>query len=230
MIDRILIVDDEQDVAESLKQLLLSDSSNYQIDTSFNLSGAFRHIESKPAFDVIITDMRMPQTIRNVEIEGAEGLEVVKIAHKKDPLTQITVMTAYGEVDNVSKAYQYGATQYIDKNARNTEELYLATTRKSVAQVRRIRNLIKRLAEVDDPTVQEVIAGVNKDWIVKDLFAALAPSRELKVALYSLDAALKSSSYDPEGTRAAVFTVIERLDPVIEVIKDFEKDGEYSEP
>lgn len=84
---RILIVDDERDITESIKSVLRA--RNFWVDTAGNALDALRAY--KPHFyDLILLDFRMPN------IDGAEFYQEIK---KIDPRQKICFITAYEGLD-----------------------------------------------------------------------------------------------------------------------------------
>ena len=57
--ERILVVDDEAPMREGFKQTLGGSKTGYDVTTAENGEDALKLLE-KDAFDVVITDLRMP--------------------------------------------------------------------------------------------------------------------------------------------------------------------------
>lgn len=100
---KLLIADDEVLFLNMLGEILKR--SGYVPDLVSSGDMAVKNIESK-RYDVILTDIRMP---------GATGLEVLNAAKKKDPDTQVIMISAYGDTENVIKALRFGANDFIQK-------------------------------------------------------------------------------------------------------------------
>lgn len=111
---KILIVDDDVEVRESLLVSLTSDKYNFEVDVAKDgYEAGLKVMQFKP--DVIILDLMMPN------IDGFKVCERIK----SDPLTQnikILVLTAYDDPDTIDKAYKKGADKILIKPA-GTEEL-----------------------------------------------------------------------------------------------------------
>ncbi len=95
---RILIVDDEPDVLETLEDLLPAGSTT----RASSFIEARDLLESNP-FDIAIFD-----------IMGVDGYELLKIAAKKKTTVVMLTARAMGP-ENVKKSYQEGASYYIPK-------------------------------------------------------------------------------------------------------------------
>jgi len=115
----ILVVDDKEGQRSDLKWA--SEGKNRQIFEASDSDEASRLI-NKNNFHVVITDMWMKD-----EREG--GLTVLKAAKKRDLLTQVIVVTAYGQTDKGPKigvkAMLEGAFDYIECNIPGIDYLTL---------------------------------------------------------------------------------------------------------
>ncbi|MCU0665683.1 MAG: response regulator [Candidatus Omnitrophica bacterium] len=83
---RILVVDDEPEVGETLKRYL--SVRNFQVTTAYNAETALRMLESHPA-DIVILDILM---------HGMNGQACARIIKEKYPNTKIMVVTAYPDM------------------------------------------------------------------------------------------------------------------------------------
>lgn len=107
---RVLIVDDELDLLETLVKRL----KRRAIDATGIDSGikALALLEEEQ-FDVVILDVRMP---------GMDGIETLKEMKKKRPLMEVIMLTGHGSVESGVQGMQYGAFDYVMKPA-NIDEL-----------------------------------------------------------------------------------------------------------
>ena len=100
---RILVVDDEPSMADSLKLNLAEEG--YRVDTA--ASGA----EAIELFDhgghhIIICDLQLPDT---------DGLEVLRHAKDARPSTEVIIMTGFGSVARAVEATKAGAFWFLEK-------------------------------------------------------------------------------------------------------------------
>jgi DNA-binding NtrC family response regulator len=95
---RILIVDDEADVLETLEDLL----TTCQVTKASNFSDAKKLIENR-YFDMVILD-----------IMGVDGYDLLEIANTKK-LTAIMLTAHALSPDNLVKSYKEGAASYLPK-------------------------------------------------------------------------------------------------------------------
>ncbi|MBD3288126.1 response regulator [candidate division KSB1 bacterium] len=100
---KILLIDDEPAQLKALSGFL--SKKGFDIETA-NSGRAGIDILKKHAIDLIITDYRMPDL---------NGLEVQKQANQINPEVSVIVMTAYGSIENATKAMQNGAIDYLTK-------------------------------------------------------------------------------------------------------------------
>lgn len=101
---KILLVDDEPDVLESLSMFL--NSLEYKVTCANDGIDALQKYHTID-FDVIITDIRMPRA------SGLDLLKNIKII-EKSPI-DIIVFTGHGDMDSAIQALKYGAYDYLKK-------------------------------------------------------------------------------------------------------------------
>ena len=131
---RILVVDDDRIILDSLGEFLRLEGYEVQIATSFD--GAVQVIDRQPV-DLIISDVNMP---------GGNGFELLYVVRKKSPETAVVMMTAYGTIESAVEAMRMGAYDYLTKPIID-EELNVCVERALSQQaiVRENRSLKQRL-------------------------------------------------------------------------------------
>jgi DNA-binding NtrC family response regulator len=112
MAERILIVDDEIDMLELL-ELIITDRTEYEVVTT-NSPLEVPELLKKDLFDLLITDLRMP------DIDGIELIEMVK---QVDDQLPFIIITAYGTIESAVEAMRKGAFDYITKPFRQEQIL-----------------------------------------------------------------------------------------------------------
>lgn len=100
---RILVIDDEERMCDSLKALLTT--VGYEVETATDGDEALEIILSKE-FDVILSDIKLP---------GKDGLELLREAKRKDPSSVVILMTAYASLESAVSAVSEGAYDYLLK-------------------------------------------------------------------------------------------------------------------
>ncbi len=112
MASRILVVDDEQIIRESLAFVLKKEG--YQVAEASNGIEAWRKHEQQP-FDIVITDIEMPQM---------RGMELLGQISKKTPQTFVIIVTAFGSLETAIEALRKGAYDYVLKPLNFDEIIY----------------------------------------------------------------------------------------------------------
>jgi DNA-binding NtrC family response regulator len=100
---RVLIVDDEDVIASTLKEFLQGES--YDVATAPNMPAALCLIESFEP-DVVLCDVQLP---------GGDGLTLLNRSLQVRPETLFIMITAYATVENAVAAFQRGAHDYLMK-------------------------------------------------------------------------------------------------------------------
>ncbi|MGB9772144.1 MAG: response regulator [Candidatus Kapaibacteriota bacterium] len=101
---RILVIDDEQIVLDSIKRLLKKDE-NFEVQTAISaLEGLKKVNEFKP--HIILTDLMMPEI---------DGLELLKKVKEIDEKIFVIMITGYATINTALQAMQLGAFDYIAK-------------------------------------------------------------------------------------------------------------------
>ena len=106
---RILIVEDEANVAEVLKRGL-SEEGYETLRASDGPSGLKKAIEEK--LDLIILDLNLP---------GMNGLDVCRQLRQKDETTPVLMLTAMSMSDDIVNGLEAGADDYLGKPFRFNE-------------------------------------------------------------------------------------------------------------
>ncbi len=108
---RVLVVDDEASMAEMVADGL--SERGYDARHLSSSKAAARWLEEgDPAFDAVVTDLRMP---------GIDGLEMLSIAKRADPARPVIVMTAYSAIDSALESIRRGAYHYLTKPFKTDE-------------------------------------------------------------------------------------------------------------
>lgn len=109
MSERLLIVEDEETLCQSLKRVL--EREGYSVDTVNNAEAAHEIFEAG-FYDVIITDIILP---------GMTGIELLKKIKEKLPDQIVIIMTAYASLETAVEALRYGAYDYVVKPVMHEE-------------------------------------------------------------------------------------------------------------
>jgi len=100
---RLLIVDDESDLTDLLREFL--GSEGYDITTAADGDQAV-NILGAQGFDAVLLDILMPK--RN-------GLEVLKFITTNHPETKTVILTGHSDLRSAVEARKLGAAEFISK-------------------------------------------------------------------------------------------------------------------
>ena len=100
---QILVVDDEPDLRTLYELTLLREG--YQVETAASVQEARQLLDAHP-FDVVITDMRLPDGM---------GLDLLAGLHTQKRQERCVVITAYGSAENAVSSFKAGAFDYLTK-------------------------------------------------------------------------------------------------------------------
>jgi DNA-binding NtrC family response regulator len=105
---RILIADDQADVVEALRLLLVDDG--YRVDTAASPVEALARLESED-FDLALIDLNYTRDTTS----GQEGLDLLERIRAMDPALPVVIMTAWSSVPIAVEAMRRGARDYLEK-------------------------------------------------------------------------------------------------------------------
>src|SRR5450755_2021139 len=161
---RILIIDDEAEIRESLETLLQLEG--YTVFVAGSAREGMTQIDQR-TFDVILLDLALPDK------NGMDVLAEIRMLHPQQPVIMIT---AYGTVENAVRAMQSGATNFIQKPWDN--EKLLADVRAAVARQKAEEENIQLKRALKQRYNFENIVGKSEPMLkIFDLVAQVANSR-----------------------------------------------------
>ena len=100
---RLLVVDDEPAVRDSLREIL--EQEGHQVSTAASGEEALVALADQ-SIDLVLLDLKM---------EGLDGLQVMERAKEISPHTVIIMLTAYGTLESAIAALRHGAHDYLLK-------------------------------------------------------------------------------------------------------------------
>jgi len=113
----ILVCDDQRSICEMLDISLRKEG--HRVET-VNAGEAAKKKLSSANYEVLITDIKMPQT---------DGIEVLRFARQSSPDTSVILITAVEDYEAAVQAVRVGAFDYIHKGPGLMEELKVAVGR-----------------------------------------------------------------------------------------------------
>jgi two-component system response regulator PilR (NtrC family) len=162
----ILVCDDERSICQMLEIDLRKEG--YKVETVMSKDEARRKIDSA-VFDVIVTDIRMPNT--------ADGMEVLQHARAVSPDSAVVLMTALAELETAIQAIKAGAFEYIVKQpGRINAEIKVAIARAlETVTLRRQNFALKRDAAVHN-SLDQIIGCSKSIEKLKQTIRTVAPT------------------------------------------------------
>jgi ActR/RegA family two-component response regulator len=100
---RVLIVDDDHDLAESLADILVP--RGYQVD----IANSVRQVRE------ICHDFNPQVALLDIRLGRDNGLDVVGILKQRNPDVICVMVTAYAEMETAVEALRLGAQDYLSK-------------------------------------------------------------------------------------------------------------------
>ena len=162
---RILIIDDEADIRESLDALLTFDG-RFTVDMAVNGTEGLKKLETGN-YDLVLLDLMMPDR---------SGMEVLEEVRQRDQETPIFMLTAYGSIEVAVEALKRGANDYFSKPWDNEKLLIeierMIAKRRLEAENRQLKRALKQRYAFPN-----IVGKSDRMLRILDLVAQVAPSR-----------------------------------------------------
>ena len=159
----ILIIDDEQEIRESLEQLLRLEG--YQADSACTGEEGWRRVEGG-VFDLVLLDINLPDR---------SGLDLLKAIKRDSPEVGVIMITAYDSSQMAFQASKEGAESYVTKPWDNDKLLLevrnLLDKLRLKAENVQLRRALKRFS------LPNIVGKSDKMQKVMDLMTQVAVSR-----------------------------------------------------
>jgi DNA-binding response OmpR family regulator len=104
MTERVLIVDDEENIRQMIRLTL--EAAGYEVGEAGDGIETFAILGGDPAWDVVLLDQRLPLM---------EGTEVLRRINVLAPSARVVMMTAFASVEIAVEAMKLGATDFLRK-------------------------------------------------------------------------------------------------------------------
>jgi two-component system response regulator HydG len=108
---KVLVVDDQKNMRATTAIVLRQ--AGHVVEEAEDGAAAIQRVQQE-AFDVVLTDLRMP---------SVDGMEVLRGVQRTAPDTQVIVMTAYGTIESAVEAIRRGAYDFLAKPFKENELL-----------------------------------------------------------------------------------------------------------
>ena len=160
---RILVVDDESAMRESLKDWLMEDDYEVGLAASgqeaIEMAGAHK-------WDVVLLDLKMP---------GMDGLETLKRLKEVHQEAEIIMMTAFATVDTAVQAMKEGAFDYLVKPF-DPDEVELIIKRIVSHRELVLENILLRKKLEERYQYDEIIGKSDSMQDIFDMISRVAPT------------------------------------------------------
>jgi DNA-binding NtrC family response regulator len=161
---RILIIDDEAAIRESLETLLTFEG----FDVSMAIDGPSGFdLLARNTYDLLLLDLALP---------GESGIDLLPRIKQQHPDLPVIMITAYGTVGNVVDAIRAGAENFTQKPWDN--EKLLADIRVAISRYRAEEEVVQLKRTLKQRYNFENIVGKSEPMLrMFDLISQVAPSR-----------------------------------------------------
>ncbi len=195
---KILIIDDERAIRNTLKDILSFEKHN--VDLAEDGVEGIKLTEDN-TYDLIFCDIKMPQM---------DGIEVLEVLHETIPETPVVMISGHGTIDTAVEAIKKGAFDFISKpldlnrimitlrNALDKSNLIMETKtlKKKVdgkyqmigesEAINKVKDMIERVAPTDARVLITGENGTGKEvvarWLHEKSNRALAPFVDVNCA------------------------------------------------
>ena len=217
---RILVVDDESDLEILFRQMFRREirKKEFQFEFVHNGQQALDKLEEDQSFEMVLSDIRMPHM---------DGLTLLSNLNRLYPLLKAVMVTAYGDMENIRRAMNGGAFDFISKPIQYQDlKATIDKTLKHVAELKELQRARQEKEEAQARMVEEL----QKLNSLKDEFLANT-SHELRTPLHGIIGIVEGLIQNnrdslPENTLSNLNLVLQsgkRLAVLVNDILDFAK-------
>lgn len=135
---KILVVDDESDMEMLVRQKFRQKIREQYYEFAFAENGrnALVKLQENTDIEIVLSDINMPEM---------DGLTLLSKVNDINPLIKMVMVSAYGDMDNIRKAMNRGAFDFVTKPV-NFEDLEL-TIQKTIQHVNTTKETLRAIKE-----------------------------------------------------------------------------------
>lgn len=156
---RILIVDDERNIRNTLKEIL--EYENHEISLAENGQVAMEMLE-KQVPELLLCDIKMP---------GMDGIEVLEKCHEKYPELPIVMISGHGNIDTAVECIKKGAYDFIEKPLNLNR---IVITIKNVSEHTKLSSEVKTLKRKVQNQYTQIIGESEPILHIKEMIDKVA--------------------------------------------------------
>lgn len=177
---RILIVDDEEGMRDSLTFMLESEGF-VDVATARNGEQAVQMLQDNP-YSLVITDLEMP---------AMNGYALMQVIQERWPHLLVVAITGFGSTESAAKCLRRGAFDYITKPFEM--DLILSVIRRALDHARVEEEARRRAEQV--AVMAEISRIVNSSLDIKEVFGAFTHEVRRLVDFDVMNIALYGDTY-----------------------------------
>jgi DNA-binding NtrC family response regulator len=163
--NRIMVVDDEEAMRESLSAWLVKEG--FQVDSAESGPRALSLLSQRD-YDLLLVDIKMP---------GMDGLELLEEVRGKYPQPLVIIITAYGSIESAVTAMQCGASDYLLKPVDPEQMILVIEKALQHHQVLKENRLLReRLAEREQIIFEDLVSCSPSMLEIFKLIEEVAPA------------------------------------------------------
>jgi len=199
---KILVIEDEAAISNVIKNILLDEDKNYEVDLAADGEEGLAKIAEND-YDLVITDIKMPKK---------DGVQVLVEALESNPDLPFVMISGHGDIDTAVDCIKKGAFDYIskppdlnrflstvrnalDKKVLITQNRELTTENKALKRkvakqyemvgdsdvLNNIRNIIDKVADTDARILITGPNGSGKELVAHQIHEKSSRNRRLLV-------------------------------------------------
>ena len=153
---KVLVIDDEQIILDSVKKILSAE--DFQVDPAISSRDGLERAMSQD-YDLVLTDIRMPEI---------GGMRILRDIKRSKPALPVVIFTGYATVQSAVQAMKLGAADFVEKPF--TPDMLVTTVKK-----------VLQKAATEQPEKQELI---HKDEVIRVLERAAVDSEFVASLFY----------------------------------------------
>ncbi|MFN7956523.1 MAG: response regulator [bacterium] len=212
---RILLADDEVQLARNLRLLLERDG--YRVDTVTSGDEAIERLAAE-RYDLLITDLIMP---------GTDGAQLMIHVNREYPTIPVVVITGYGSMESAVAAIRQGAYDYLTKPF--DYEIMKITIEKALERQRLKTELSKYTEQLEEKVLDRTreieqmqvrLMRFERLAAVGELVSVIAHEvRNPLVAIGGFARRLKKGTSDPAEVEKLAAIIVEEVDRLEKILK-----------